>query len=294
MPWDPYETGTPELAAERTRRRLMGQGIVVHKATPRDLVEIATNYADHPSMGKILRHSKYASPFRRAFQSPGAFLSAVGRGVQHLGGILIKEIPLPVLNTLLEKAWAKAAEALRDKTYHDKLKHYNLSSKDKVKFELKRLGQEVENWDRYRWKVDHAVKQYNLTVKEAEAMAASPCDRWVRVLAKRKYLGKRIDKLRVSVEAVKAVCEETLEWLSRVEKDYEDTHTKLKPLFEDDVRKLKNFAGAHETCSKEFCMYKDSEWTHKKSVPTSTAAQWFIKGAAVASDIVGREPGEYV
>ncbi|MDD2390265.1 MAG: hypothetical protein PHP23_11095 [Desulfobacterales bacterium] len=294
MGWNPFTTSTPALAAERTKNRLSGHGTVIYRGTPRDLDALATDYSANPSIWKQMLHSGFVSPFRRAVQSPAAFGSAFGKATQSTLSFLFSEIPIPGLNVLLENACNKACDKLREKSHGGRLNAYGINPEEKIKFKLKEIGKEVENFDRYRWKVKHAMEQFNIVVQEADKMESAPCDKWVRVLVKWKYLSKRIGKLRSSVETVKAVCEETDAWLTQVEAEFQKVHDRMKPIMDADVEKLKNFAGAHETCSEEFCMYKDKRWTDSKSVPTSDTANFLIKSASAISDTVSTSPTDYM
>ena len=41
-----------------------------------------------------------------------------------------------------------------------------MGHKEEVKFQLKTVAGEVANWDRYRWKIVHALDQHNKVVRE--------------------------------------------------------------------------------------------------------------------------------
>jgi hypothetical protein len=293
QPWNPLQTNDPKLGQDRLKNKLQGQGIVINKGNPRDLEELAKEYSANPSIWKKMLHSNFILPERRAIQSKGAAASAFASVAQKGISFAFKEIPLPVLNTVLSNAWDVACKKIREKVNQYKISTYGISEEEKVKFELKDIGNEVAKLDGYRWKIKHAIDQYNKVVKEADTMASQPCDRWVATLVKLKYLNKRIDKLRSSIEMIKATCEETEKWLVEVEKEYKKTADNIKPLMESDIDKLKNFAGAHETCTEIFCMYKDKKWLESKAVPTSDASKFLIKGVGIASDFVQTNIYEY-
>jgi hypothetical protein len=295
MPWNPLQTHDPKLGQDRLKNKLVGQGIVVNKGHTRDLEQLATEYVAYPSIWKRMLHSSFILPARRSVQSKGAFGAAAARGLQQGIVIAFKQIPVPVLNSLLSNAFDKACNQLRDYVHksHHKVGKFGVTDADKVKFELKELGQEVEKLDGYRWKISHAIDEYNKAVKEAEDMVSQPCDRWVHVLVKFKYLSKRIVKLRTSIEMIKATCAETEKWLAEVESEYHKTATKLEPLMKDDLEKLKNFAGAHETCTEEFCMYKDKKYSESRDVPTSETADMMAKGVGKVSDYVTTKLTDY-
>ena len=199
--------------------------------------------------------------------------------------MVLSKLPVPVISSILSKAWDTACDYIRDQD-HEMQKDFAYRSgdlKNQVKFELKALGGQVKSWDNYRWKIAKATENYNKAIDKMHAMESGPCDRWVRVIAKRKYLRKRIMKLRTSVIAVQAVCAVTLQWLDKVDADVKANDPILKTQYEDDVRMLKAYAGAHETCSESFCMYKDLSWRSRRVVPTSSMALFFSSAAGSVS-----------
>jgi hypothetical protein len=293
MPWNPLKTHDPKLGQERLKNKLQGQGLVIKKGNPRDLEKLATEYSANPSIWKRMLHSSFISPMRRSVQSEGSARAAVARGLQQGFTIAIGKIPVPVLNSILSNAFDRACDKIREKIHHDKIGEYAIASEERVKFELKDIAKEVEMLDGYRWKISHAVEQYNKAIKLVEVLESKPCDRWVHVMVKLKYLKKRIDKLRSSLEMIKATCDETEKWLSNVEADYKKTSEQIEPKMKDDIEKLKIFAGVHETCTEEFCMYKDKKWTESKTVPTNEASLFLIRGVSGALDLVSTNADDY-
>lgn len=286
MAWNPFND--KDLYATRTKQRLVGQGIVIASKHKRDLYAIAHTVAENPTVGKTLLHSRAFSPFRRAVQSSGAFASGLGKAAQKGASLAIGKIPIPVLNKILDNAWNKFADGLREKSHSQNLR-VAVTQHDKVKFSLKGLGDQVASWDRYRWKVDKALENYDKAATEAMEMTSSPCDKWVRLWVKHLYLTNRIRKLRESVLAVQAVAEVTSEWLKTVEAKHSTHFTGLKLEYDKQVKLLAQFAGVHETCSDEFCMFKNSKWTEKRTVPTSSVALFFVKHGKDVMDVFGNE-----
>lgn len=242
----------------------------------RDLVEIAQSVVANPTIFKKALRSGFAMPHRKAVQSKGALASYAMGGVKKAGAIALTFIPVPAVGSVLTKAWDVADQAIRAKLHANHVKApANLG--EKVKFELKDLASEVENWDGYRWKVAHAVEQYNTAAQGAmQGIDSAPCDTWVRVWAKYLYLGSRIAKLRASIEAMRAVLLEVDVWLDSVEQSYASTQTQLKAQYDKDVAQLKTMQ-VHDSCSDVKCMFKQGQYTKQASVPTSDAAQHFIK-----------------
>lgn len=252
----------------------------------RDLVEIAQSVVAHPTVGKKILHSKFLSPHRRAVQSPGAFASYAAGAVKKGVSIALSQIPVPLVGSILDKAWDACTAALRAK-HHANHVAYPVNLTDKVKFELKDLGGEVGNWDGYRWKVTHAVEQYNKAAQAAmQGIATAPCDTWVRVWAKYIYLGSRIGKLRASIEAMRAVLLEMDVWLDSVEQSYAATQTQIKTQYDKDVTQLKTMQ-VHDSCSDVKCIFKQGQYTKQASVPTSDAATFLIKATSTTLAAMG-------
>lgn len=263
--------------------------INIHQSA-RDLQGIAKSMVANPSVGKRIRHSRAFSPFRRAGQSKGAFASATFGLVQKGVSTAIGLIPVPVVGSLVDKAWGKLNELGRAKHYKQHI-DFPVNSADRVKFELKTIGDEVADLDRYRWKISKAVANYNKVASEVmQGIDSAPCDAWVRVWAKYYYLGSRIGKLRDAIDGLQAILLEADIWLDQVEQSYEKPFEQMKAQYEKDVRQLKTMAGAHEACSKHTCMFKMGRWTDKPTVPTSRVANFFVKAAGELSTTFGDDP----
>ncbi|MGD0223073.1 MAG: hypothetical protein ABSF71_12110 [Terriglobia bacterium] len=255
----------------------------------RDLQEIAKTVVANPTVGKKILHSSFLSSHRSAVQSKGAFASYAGKGIQKGVSIALNQIPIPLVGSVLDKAWTAACEAIRSKV-HQKHVDYPGNVGERVKFELKEISSQVEDWDRYRWKVAHAVEQYNKVCTEVQqGISSAPCDTWVRVWAKYYYLGSRIGKLRESIEAMRAIVLEVDVWLDSVEQSYGTTHQQIKTLYDRDAAQLKTMQ-VHDTCADTKCMFKQGQWTNSMSVPTSDAAKFFIQATSTALKIVADDP----
>jgi hypothetical protein len=248
----------------------------------KNLQEIGASVAANPTIGKRVRHSKHLSPFRRAGQSKGAFASATAGAVKKGVSIAFGQIPVPGVGMVLDKAWTLLAEKLRAYHVAEHIKGAP-DNADKVKFELKAIGGAVADWDNYRWKVNHAAEQYKKAAAEfSETATEAPCDSWVRVWAKFYYLISRVDKLRESVEAVRAICDATDEWLTDVETSIKREHQQIKAQYDKEKVQLGQMQ-VHDTCSDDKCMFKQGSYMAKASVPTSGVALYMIKGASTVA-----------
>lgn len=259
------------------------------RKTPRDLEGIAKTVVANPTLGKRFLHSKILSPHRRAVQSKEAMASYVASGLRKGVSLGLGQIPVPVVGAVVDKAFGAACDAIRKKHLQHHVT-YPANLDERVKFELKDIGGEVEDWDRYRWKISHAVEQYNKTTMEVQqGISSAPCDTWVRVWSKYYYLGSRIGKLRESVEAMRAILLEVDTWLDSVEQSYGNTQLQIKALYDKDIAQLKTMQ-VHDTCSDTKCMFKQGQWTSQKSVPTSEGALFLVKGASKVAEILLNDP----
>jgi hypothetical protein len=255
---------------------------------PRDLHEIAKTVIANPTVGKKVLHSSFLSPHRRAVQSKGAFASYALGGLKKGVTIALGQIPVPMVGSLLDKAWTAANDKIRAKLHKNHINAVN--TEEKVKFRLKELGNDVGDWDRYRWKIAHAVEQFNKVSAEVQkGIDSAPCDTWVRVWAKYEYLASRIAKLRVSVEAMRATLDACDEWLDSVEQACTTKEPQIRAMYDKDVAQLK-LMQVHDTCSDTKCMFKKGQWTAKANVPTSSMADFFIKATSTTLDIVADDP----
>lgn len=195
-------------------------------------------------------------------------------------------IPVPVVGAVCKKAWDAGDKLVREKLHKNNLKNA-VSIEQKVKFELKAIGGEVAEWDRYRWKIAHAVEQFNKTSSEIQAgISSAPCDAWVRVWAKYEYLLARIAKLRTSVEMMRAVLDETDKWLDEVETACTNKGPQIQALYDKDVSRFKNVdVRIHDACSDYKCVYGTGAWEKKGDVPTSGAAKFFINATSKSLEL---------
>lgn len=249
----------------------------------KDLEDIAKSIVANPTIFKQVRRSGSLSPFRRSVQSKGAALSAAATVGRKGVSTAISFIPLPVLPDLLGKAWDKVGDYLKKRQVQSHI-DAPMNLADKVKFSLKTIGDGVADWDNYRWKIEHASEQLEKAGREAvTSMETAPCDTWVRVWSKYYYLGSRIEKLRSSVSAVRAIVDEIEVWLLAVEQKYQSDFAAVNNAYQKDKTMLKT-GQFHDSCSDVKCMFKRGNYKSQLTVPTSNASKFFIK---VASASVG-------
>jgi hypothetical protein len=251
--------------------------------SPRDLQDIAKGIVANPSIAKKALHSSFVAPFRSAANSKGSFGSKVAAPALQKGvSIALSKIPVPVVSDLLQKAFDAACKAIKKKL-HERHIEAPQNIQEKVKFELKDIADQFQDWDRYRWKVEHAAQQYNGAAEEVLAgINTAPCDTWVRVWSKYYYMGSRIAKLRASVEAVRAILLEVDVWLDSVEQSYASTQQQVQTQYDKDLAGLK-IMQVHDTCADNRCMFKQGAYNR----PPSSAEEFFTWAASKASSAAG-------
>lgn len=254
---------------------------------PRDLREIARIVAENPTVGKKILRSRAMRSHRRAVQSKGAAASYALKGVQKVVSFGFGQIPVPVVGSVLDKAWGVANDAARKaRLGHNKA--MAVSPADQVKFKLKSLGSEMGDLDSHRWKIAHAIEQCN----KAEAdTTRPPCDQVVRLWAKRKYLTHRIVKLEMMLTAMQAVIDVTRAWLDDVKASGNlKTENELTQAVAPHLRALQG--ADHSECREEFCVYGTKDWTKKTSVASTEFNDFFKKVGDVAEVAFGDPLGD--
>lgn len=262
---------------------------------PRNLWALGDEIAKNPSFWARMKHSGKGTSFRRAFKGSqhgvkgGKIVKAVGSGFTYA----LKQVPLPVVKDLLgavNDALFKKGRSARVKHRIDKAKASGDVAKQ-VKFGWKDL--DVQNFDRYRWKVRDAMRDLQKETKAfndnlaKHAEAGNLCDEFVKVTAEFAYAKKRVDKLQEAVKAVGTLCVLTTNWLNDVEGDLDQWALNNKQALTDAFGNAGD--GAHENCDDTVCINKDGQkfrLKHKK------ATDMVSQGASVLLNAL--DPKEFV
>lgn len=225
----------------------------------RNMWALGAELVENPSLWTRIKHSKDGSFFRRAKSKKGSTAFSV---VKKAGVLSLKLVPVPVVKDLLSAAFDKAADAskqyYRDKKLGDRSA---LNRIDKVKFGWKEL--DVQDMDRYRWKVADSVKSLNDAAQKFNQSVPAIeekqdiCDEWIKVTKAHAYAVRRSQKLRSRAETIKALCEQTIAWLDESDNKIRDWKTSsardAQQLFEN------NHEDHHENCSETVCMLADAK-----------------------------------
>jgi hypothetical protein len=184
-----------------------------------DIFEYARARVENKSVTQRIWHSSKLHQLRSALQSKGSMVSKAGK----LAGVAVRGacslIPVPVLGSLLSAA-ESGVEDWKRQGAHNTHKNKAASLAERVKFELKDLS--VEELDRYRWKVNESLQEYNRiaasfsSTLETKAAAAAPCDALVDLAIAIAQLQRRIDILRTNCMATKVALEEAIQWVDEV------------------------------------------------------------------------------
>lgn len=253
-----------------------------------DLRDVAKTRAENPSLKARFLHSKAVTSIRRGLQSPGA---AMATGARKTGKVAITlvAVPFPGVGDVLKEAYDKFMQWARTKSNELDLRNKgSISPAEYVKFSFKTIGGQVENWDRFRWKIKEAAEQLNREIDNfnlKEKAGGHTCEDWVRLFEAKAYLERRIRKLNESLDAVQAIREKMNEWLKEVE-------THQKPFLEKlDQEYEKEYSNAflwisdealHAQCNDDYCTHSTKNLV-TATVAADGPAGWFSAGVEIAS-----------
>ncbi|NRD72646.1 hypothetical protein HQQ94_05170 [Shewanella sp. VB17] len=230
----------------------------------RNLWELGEKIASNSSMWTRIKNSPKGVSVRG-----GAKLSNIPKNIAAGGSFMLKQVPIPVVRHILGDSLKKAYDT--GKKYHRK-KYQTakaISDEDKTKFGWKDL--DVQDMDRYRWKIVDSIKSFN---QESISFTANVgkyieqgnvCDQFVKVTAGFAYSRKRIKKLRDKTLAIRELCTHTLNWL-------DDVDNQLNLWVQGNQSPLTELAknipvNGHEHCDKTVCAVSDKEklrFSHSK------------------------------
>jgi hypothetical protein len=186
----------------------------------RNLWDLGNEYANNPSMLTRIMHSSKGTAVRRSVKGstiPKIFASA--------GAYALKNVPIPILNDLLNAAVNKAYEVGKNyyRNKYQKPKDAKTAEDriNTVKFGWKDM--DVQDMDRYRWKVASSLEDLNKATDNFKKNYANIltegnfCDEFIKVTTDFAYAHKRVEKLRKKATEIQVLTSLTLEWLNEVE-----------------------------------------------------------------------------
>lgn len=245
----------------------------------RNLWEIGDELAKNPSMWTRVKHSSKGTSVRRVGKA-----SNIPKALAKGGAMALKQIPVPILRDVLSAAVDKGYDMA--KGYHRRKYQVDKANDDasRAKFGWKDMN--VQDMDRYRWKVADAMKSLNSTTAKFNqnfpkyATDGKVCDAYVRVTKEYAYTCKRSLKLRKKALAIRTLCDYTLAWLDEVDHGLNtwvssnklDLTQKVLALGED----------AHEACEPTVCGVQNEvklRLKHKTAMNTASGLGALVTGA---------------
>lgn len=180
------------------------------------IFEAARKSVDNKSRFQRLRHSRKFHSVRSALSGKGSAGAKTAKLLGMGAAYALKEIPVPVLGSILKKAEEHIEKKAR-RHFHKRHVKEGAPIETVVKFELKELS--VEKLDAFRWKLRDAMLQVNRLVasfpaKAVEAERAEKiCDPWFEVAKAVAQAERRRDRLTENLDAIKGVIAHTEAWI---------------------------------------------------------------------------------
>ncbi|MGO8813213.1 MAG: hypothetical protein ACLQVG_00910 [Terriglobia bacterium] len=181
-----------------------------------DIFVYARKCVDNKSVFQRIGHSAKLHSVRSAVSSQGSAASKLSS----LGGVAIRAtlqaIPLPAVGSLIASIEEAVEKAIKGALHHRSIAKAQ-TTEEKIKFQLKELN--VEELDRYRWKVQESIKEFNKALQEFDANfvkkrdAAAPCDAFLEVALAGEQASRRIHKLRDACLGLHAAMILSMDWL---------------------------------------------------------------------------------
>ena len=185
-----------------------------------DIYVYAQKCVDNKSVLQRIGHSAKLHSVRSAVSSKGSAVSKLSS----LGGVAIRAtlqaIPLPAVGSLIASIEEVVEKAIKGALHHRSIDKAQ-TTEEKIKFQLKELN--VEELDRFRWKVQESIKDLNKPMQDFDANfvkkrdAAAPCDAFLEVALAAEQATRRIKKLKDACLGIHAAMLLTMNWLEDCE-----------------------------------------------------------------------------
>ncbi len=221
-------------------------------ACKRDIITVGKDLAENPNIGKRIRHSRFADPFRRL---------SVNRLGQGAVKVAISVIPIPGVKQICARIEEIAYKRLMEWMTKNKLHEHehDADKANKIKWEWK-SPPNIEDFDRYRWKIHHGIEMlwdsYNNLIA-AQNESTSICNDAAKAVQKWYYLRRRITKLRDAMERFRAMIEDTDEWLVQVDNKLQRDNMLTRVRNAAQQAHEWNDGLSHLKCDPELCVFGD-------------------------------------
>ena len=180
-----------------------------------DVFTYAARRVKNKSALARIGHSAKLHSVRSAVSSKGSAFSKFTGLLGMAARATLGAIPLPAVGSLIAAVETAVEKAIRSKI-HDHRKKAAVTEADKVKFELKELS--LEEMDRFRWKVQEAVSEFNkaagdfMAVRNKKEGEHAKCDAFYEAALKIEQAVRRIDLLEKKCLGVFAAMKMTMDW----------------------------------------------------------------------------------
>jgi hypothetical protein len=185
-----------------------------------DIFDYAKKCVDNKGVAARIGHSAKLHSVRSAVSSKGSFGSKAGNLVGSAIRATFQAIPLPAVGSLLASVEEAVEKAIKGGLHHRSLSQATTTT-DKVKFQLKELN--VEEMDRYRWKVSESVTELNKVMVAFNTNLAkkktehATCDAFLEAAMAGEQASRRIERLKKLCLAMHAAMFLTMSWLEECE-----------------------------------------------------------------------------
>lgn len=172
----------------------------------------AKSKVDNKGFFTRIGHSARFHSLRSALSSGGSAKSKLLKGLGAVGRASFSLIPIPIIGGLL--ASAESALENRVRSYFHTHRSGPQTLAEHVKFSLKEAS--VENLDRYRFKVEHAIKEMTDEGKKFASIdlesLTDQCNPNVNLAMKIAQAERRLEKFQQEVLSLKALMEASVAW----------------------------------------------------------------------------------
>ncbi len=189
-----------------------------------DIFEYAKGIVNNKSVAARIGHSGKLHSIRSALSGKGSAASKFGSLVGVAVRATLNAIPIPAVGSLISAAEKAVQDKIRG-TMHQRNLDRARASGDKatvVKFEIKELT--LEDMDRFRWKVSHAMTELNAAIAKFPENYAkkrdegATCDAYLELVIAAEQASRRINKLKEKVMAINTVVKLTCDWIEECER----------------------------------------------------------------------------
>lgn len=230
----------------------------------KSLMAYARDLVDNKSIFSRVVNSSTFHSARSASKSEGSFASkgsALGLAVAKKA---MQLIPIPVLGDLAAEVTGIVERKIRKKL-HDRHLDKSTTSEETVKFKLKDLS--VEEFDRYRWKLQDAVKELQkaqIKFKSSPDNYKDVCNPHLELALAVAQASRRHARLTKLCETMLATMLEAIDWSNEVNEGIKKAEADLIKAFQEQVNfdlessalPFYDSSLRHGGCSSSYCYLK--------------------------------------